>query len=47
MQDFASPVTLRSRLPDIERPRNEVLVGTLTALAAGVVAWRVLSRGYE
>lgn len=40
---FASPVSIRDRLPHLQRPRNEVLVGALTALAAGVVAWRVLA----
>ncbi len=40
---FASPVSIRDRLPTLQRPRNEVLVGALTAAAAGLVAWRVLS----
>ena len=40
---FASPVSIRDRLPNIHRPRNEVLVGALTAAAAGLVAWRVVS----
>jgi HAD superfamily hydrolase (TIGR01490 family) len=40
---FASPVSIRDRLPNIHRPRNEVLVGVLTAAVAGLAAWRVLS----
>ncbi len=42
-QTFASPVSIRDRLPTMHRPRNEVLVGALTAAAAGLVAWRILS----
>jgi len=42
-RDFMSPVTLRSRLPSMDRPRNQVLVGALTAAVAGLLAWRVLS----
>jgi HAD superfamily hydrolase (TIGR01490 family) len=43
VRDFMSPVTLRSRLPSMERPRNQVLVGALTAAVAGLVTWRILS----
>lgn len=42
-RDFMSPVTLRSRLPSMDRPRNQVLVGALTAAVAGLLAWRVMS----
>ena len=40
---FASPVSIRDRLPSWQRPRNEVLVGVATAAVAGLAAWRVLS----
>jgi HAD superfamily hydrolase (TIGR01490 family) len=40
---FARPVSIRDRLPSFHRPRNEVLVGALTAAAAGLVAWRVVA----
>ena len=44
---FASPVSIRDRLPDLHRPSNEVLVGALTAAAAGLVAWRMISGGSD
>ncbi|MTV24886.1 HAD-IB family hydrolase [Nitriliruptoraceae bacterium ZYF776] len=44
VRDFVSPVRLRDRLPDVPRPRNEVLAGAGLALAVGAVAWRLLGR---
>ena len=46
-RDFASPVSLRSRLPTIavSRPPNEVLYGTIGALGLAVAVWRILTRG--
>ena len=43
--DFVYPVSLRDRLPSMERRRNQVLVGALTAAAAGLAAWRVVAGG--
>lgn len=47
-RDFASPVSMRDRLPNmpqVHRPRNEVLYGTLGALAVGLAVWRLITRG--
>jgi HAD superfamily hydrolase (TIGR01490 family) len=49
VRDFHSPVRLRDRLPEVTmpevpRPRNEVVFGAAAALAAGLVAWRWLVR---
>ncbi|WP_211262257.1 HAD family hydrolase [Nitriliruptor alkaliphilus] len=40
--DFVAPVRLRDRLPQVERRRDKVLVGTLLAAAVGAIAWRIL-----
>lgn len=48
VRDFASPVTARDRLPSlpqVSRPRNEVLMGTIGALVVAVAGWRILTRG--
>jgi HAD superfamily hydrolase (TIGR01490 family) len=42
--DFVAPVRLRDRLPQVERRRDQVLVGTVLAAAVGAIAWRVLGR---
>jgi HAD superfamily hydrolase (TIGR01490 family) len=43
-RDFTAPVRLRDRLPQVERRRDQVLVGVALATAVGAVAWRVLGR---
>jgi HAD superfamily hydrolase (TIGR01490 family) len=40
--DFVAPVRLRDRLPQVERRRDKVLVGTVLATAIGLIAWRIL-----
>jgi HAD superfamily hydrolase (TIGR01490 family) len=45
IQDFHSPVRLRDRLPDVPKPRGEVLAGAAGALAVGFVLWRYVFRG--
>lgn len=47
VRDFHSPVSLRSRLPDVHRPRNEVLVGAVGVLAAATFVWRFILRGED
>jgi HAD superfamily hydrolase (TIGR01490 family) len=41
-RDFTAPVRLRDRLPQVERRRDQVLVGVVLAAAIGAVAWRIL-----
>jgi HAD superfamily hydrolase (TIGR01490 family) len=45
VQDFHSPVRLRDRLPDVPKPRGDVLAGAAGALAVGFVLWRYVFRG--
>jgi HAD superfamily hydrolase (TIGR01490 family) len=45
VRDFHSPVRLRDRLPDVSRPRGEVLAGGAGVLAAGLLLWRYVLRG--
>ncbi|MFA9432384.1 HAD family hydrolase [Egicoccus sp. AB-alg2] len=47
VRDFHAPVRLRDRLPDVAKPRNEVLVGAASALAVGFAVWRYVLRGEE
>jgi HAD superfamily hydrolase (TIGR01490 family) len=47
VQDFRSPVSLRSRLPEIQRPSTEVLAAGAGLLAAAFVLWRVVLRGED
>lgn len=47
VRDFRSPVSLRSRLPELQRPSNELLVAGAGLLAAAFVAWRVVLRGED
>jgi HAD superfamily hydrolase (TIGR01490 family) len=45
VRDFHSPVRLRDRLPDVSRPRGEVLAGGVGLLAVGLLLWRYVLRG--
>jgi HAD superfamily hydrolase (TIGR01490 family) len=45
VRDFHAPVRLRDRLPDVSRPRGEVLAGGVGMLAAGLLLWRYVLRG--
>ena len=47
IQDFHSPVSLRDRLPDINRPSNEVLAGAVGVLATALFIWRYVLRGSD
>ncbi|MDX1658275.1 MAG: HAD family hydrolase [Nitriliruptorales bacterium] len=40
VRDFHSPVSLRRHLPELQRPRNDVLFGALALAAVGIVLWR-------
>lgn len=44
VRDFHAPVRLRDRLPDMPRPRNEVLYGTAAAVVVGLLVWRYALR---
>ncbi len=44
-RDFVSPVTLRSRLPDVHKPSNEVLVGAAGLMVIALAVWRFIARG--
>jgi HAD superfamily hydrolase (TIGR01490 family) len=44
-RDFVSPVSLRSRLPDVGKPSNEVLAGAAGVMALALLVWRVVLRG--
>lgn len=41
---FLSPVSLRQRLPDLHRPRNEVLLGAVAVMAVALAVWRFVVR---
>ncbi|MEX2505110.1 MAG: HAD-IB family hydrolase [Egicoccus sp.] len=45
VRDFHAPVRLRDRLPDVSKPRNEVLAGAAGALVVGFAVWRYVLRG--
>ena len=45
VRDFHAPVRLRDRLPDVNKPRNEVLAGAVGAMAVGLAVWRYVLRG--
>ncbi|HSK23927.1 MAG TPA: HAD family hydrolase [Egicoccus sp.] len=45
VRDFHAPVRLRDRLPDVSKPRNEVLAGAAGALAVGFAVWRYVLKG--
>ena len=47
VRDFHSPVSLRQRLPEFQRPRNDVVVGALALAAIGALLWRWVIRGDE
>ncbi len=47
IRDFNSPVSLRDRLPDINRPSNEVLAAAAGVLATALVVWRFILRGSD
>jgi HAD superfamily hydrolase (TIGR01490 family) len=47
VRDFHAPVRLRDRLPDVSKPRNEVLAGAAGALAVGFAVWRYVLKGDE
>ncbi|MBW3619248.1 MAG: HAD-IB family hydrolase [Actinobacteria bacterium] len=47
VRDFVAPVTLRSRLPDVQRPSGEVLVGAVGAMVVALAVWRFVLRGEE
>ncbi|GGI07686.1 HAD family hydrolase [Egicoccus halophilus] len=45
VRDFHAPVRLRDRLPEVAKPRNEVLAGAVGAMAVGFAVWRFVLRG--
>lgn len=47
VRDFHAPVRLRDRLPEVPKPRNDVLAGAVGALAVGFAVWRYVLRGED
>ncbi len=47
VRDFHAPVRLRDRLPEVGRPRADVLAGALGALSVAYAVWHYVLRGED